>query len=129
MIIRLNKSVSLKQFYVEFLTHTSMNMPDSRKLTAREIEIMSEFWALEGDLVSTFRFGPSAKRYIREMFKYKNYSNLDNILNSLVKKGYLGKENKNYFILKKFDLPKSFNKVKIEYSFDVFKEGADRGNS
>jgi hypothetical protein len=129
MIIRMNKHVNLKTFYVDFLVHTSINMPSEKKLTGREVEIMSEFWALEGDLVKTFRFGPSAKRYIREKFGYKNYSNLDNILNNLVAKGYLGKENKNYFIRKSFDLPKDFTNVKIEYNYNVSKEGTDSGAS
>jgi hypothetical protein len=120
MNIRIRKQASEKEFYMEFLRHTSMNMPKDRILHPKEIEVLAEFWNLSGDLVRNHRFSTSAKRYVREKFGYKNYSNLENYLYSLHDKGYIIKDSSgNWQISKKYNLPKGHKNIRIQYDYEV----------
>jgi len=122
MIIRMKKEVSLKEFYMQFLMHTSINLPHSRQLTEREREVLTEIWLLEDVFVKGERISPSTKRYLREKFKYTNYSNLDNFLKSLKDKGFLVRNEKGFLdIRSSYNLPRTKGEVRIEYLFDVNK--------
>lgn len=57
------------------------------KMTPREIEIMASFMSLTGDLAK-YRFGPSAKRYIREKINI-SHQGLSNYMGTLIEKGFL----------------------------------------
>ena len=66
MIAKKSKELSLKQFYKEFLRHTSNSLPAHKRITDMELEVLTEFWILEGDLIKKDRFSTTAKRAIRE---------------------------------------------------------------
>ena len=124
MVARNKRTISLKDFYIEFLKHTSNSFPKERQLTEMEVKVLTEFWALEGDLVSKYRFSAAAKRYVREdVFGFKNYSSLDNYITSLVKKGYLQRVDGNLVITPMIDLPKQLLKndgrFVLVYEFDL----------
>lgn len=124
MIARRKKEVDVKEFYKEFLRHTCNSLPNHRRLTDKEIDVLTEFWALEGDLVKRDRFSTSVKRYIREdVFNYKNYANLENYLASLIKKGFIQKSGKKMRIRPSVDLSKDIlrkNKVvRLIYEFNI----------
>lgn len=125
MIAKHKKQLDLKSFYKEFLRHTSNRLPAHLRLTDMEIEVLTEFWALEGDLVEKDRFSTSAKRYVREdVFHFKNYANLENYLSSLMKKGYIIKaETGRLFINPRIDLSKKkvkeSGKITLVYEFEI----------
>lgn len=120
MIIRMRKEVSLSKFYMHFLMHTSLNLPSHRQLTERQMEVLTEFWLLEGSIVDKNRFCSSAKRMIRDKFNYKNYSNLDNFINALEQKGFIYRnEDGNLEIKPAYNLGRDFKTIKIEYLFNV----------
>ena len=123
MIAKKSKELSLKQFYKEFLRHTSNSLPAHKRITDMELEVLTEFWILEGDLIKKDRFSTTAKRAIREEFGFKNYSNLENYITKLIEKGYLIKGDKKVSIKPSFDLPKEMlrknRKVTLVYEFNI----------
>lgn len=69
-------------------THLSLiNCVLPKKMTPREIEIVASFMALRGDLAK-YRFGPSARRYIREQLTL-SHAGLSNFMGTLAEKGFL----------------------------------------
>jgi hypothetical protein len=123
MIAKKSKELSLKQFYKEFLRHTSNSLPAHKRITDMELEVLTEFWILEGDLIKKDRFSTTAKRAIREEFGFKNYSNLENYITKLIEKGYLIKSEKRVSIKPSFDLPKEMlrknKKITLVYEFNI----------
>lgn len=122
MVAKHTRSLSIKAFYKEFLRHTSNSMPAHRRLTDMEIEVLTEFWILEGDMVNKDRFSTSVRRYIREdVFNFKNYSNLDNYLKSLIDKGFILQNGKVLVINPRYDIPKDRLRkdkvVTLQYEF------------
>lgn len=113
------KEVSIKEFYKEFVGHISNTLPEHRRITSTELEVLTEFWMLEGALAEIGRFSTASKRYIREdLFRFKTYSGLENYITKLYKKGYISvDDNGNKCIAKAFDLPK--NKIKEDGKFSV----------
>jgi hypothetical protein len=123
MIARRSKELNLKQFYKEFLRHTSNSFPAHRRITDMELEILTEFWILEGDLIRKDRFSTTAKRAVREEFGFKNYSNLENYITKLIEKGYLIKVNKKISIKPAINLAKDklrdHKKITLVYEFNI----------
>jgi len=90
MIAKRKKTLNLKEFYKEYVGHISNTLPSHKKITSMELEVLTEFWILEGALAEVGRFSTPAKRYIREeVFNFKTYSGLENYLTKLLKKGYI----------------------------------------
>lgn len=125
MKARHKKKISLKNFYKEFLKHISNSFPHEyqfKRLTDMEIEVLTEFWILEGDLIEDDRFSTTAKRHIREkVFNFKSYAGLENYLTKLLSKGFLviGEDGKKK-INPSFDLPK--DKIRENKSFTLIYE-------
>lgn len=119
MIAKRRKEVTLKEFYKEFVGHISNTLPEYKRITAMELEVLTEFWIMEGALAEVGRFSTAAKRYIREdVFNFKTYSGLENYITKLSKKGYLTvDENGKKRIAISFNLPK--DKIKREGSFSL----------
>lgn len=59
------------------------------KMTPREIEVISAFMSLEGD-IAEFRFGTSGKKIVRERLEISS-AGLSNFMRSLINKGFLVK--------------------------------------
>jgi DNA-binding MarR family transcriptional regulator len=71
-----------------FKVHLSLiNCLLPRKMTPKEIEVMANFMSLEGD-ISLHRFGPSARKMIRERMEI-SMGGLSNYMTSLLEKGFL----------------------------------------
>ena len=124
MILRNKQEVSLKNFYKEFLSHVSNSLPSNRRLTKMELEVLTEFWALEGELVELDRFSTSVKKHIREnVFKFKNYTGLENYISQLYKKGYIVKKDGKKIINPNYDLPKerirNQGKFTLVYEYEI----------
>jgi len=118
MIARRKKEVSLKDFYKEFVNHVSNTLPEYKRITAMELEVLTEFWIMEGALAEVGRFSTAAKRYIREdVFKFKTYSGLENYITKLLKKGYLAIIDGEKTISPSFNLPKE--RIKNEGKFSL----------
>jgi hypothetical protein len=104
--------------YKEFLRHYSSILPDDKKLTKTEIDVLAAFWDVQGDGVEAMRFSPQIKKLIRDKFKFKHYANLENYLNSLKLKGFIEKNSLGlFYIQKKIDLKKPINNLVIEYEY------------
>jgi hypothetical protein len=119
MKISRKEELSLKDFYIKFLQHTSFNLPDHRQLTNMETKILAEFWYMTGELADKDRFSTSAKRYIREKFNFKGYSNLENYITNLQMKGFILKKDDTYIINPNYNLPKGSGDITIEYKYTV----------
>ena len=124
MIARRKKEVSLKDFYKEFVGHISNTLADHKKITFMELEVLTEFWILEGALAEIGRFSTASKRYIREdVFKFETYSGLENYITKLLKKGYLTIKDGKKIIAVSFDLPKerirSEGKFSLTYEYTI----------
>lgn len=75
-----------KQVYYE--THLNLlNCILPVKMTPREVEILAAFMSLEGN-IAQYRFGPSAKKIIRQDLQLSP-AGLSNFIGSLMKKGFL----------------------------------------
>ena len=119
MIARRKKEINIKDFYKEFVGHISNTLPEHKRITTMELEVLTEFWILEGALAEIGRFSTAAKRHIREdVFNFKTYSGLENYITKLSKKGYLvTKENGDKAIAKSVNLPK--DKIKEDGKFSL----------
>lgn len=125
MQARRSKEVNLRTFYREYVGHISNTLPSSKKITDMELEVLTEFWMLEGALAEIGIFSTPAKRYIREdVFKFKTYSGLDNYIVKLVNKGYIQvDEEGNKSIAKLVNLPKDkireLGKFQLVYDYVI----------
>ena len=91
---RLKKEkLSKKVFYPKYLKLVNVILPDP--LTPKEIEVLSKFMELEGDLVEEDRFGTQARTVVRNKLGFKTNSNLDN---------YIKYFKKNFDLLNDFDI-------------------------
>lgn len=71
-----------------FETHLSIvNCLLPTKMTPMEIKVIAAFMALEGD-IAQYRFGPSAKKIVREKLKISP-AGLSNYMTQLLDKGFL----------------------------------------
>lgn len=84
----INKVVQLSKVrYYE--THLSLvNALIPRKMTPKEIEVVSRFMSLDGSIADIDRFGTSAKKIIKEQLGLSD-GGLGNYMKSLKDKGFL----------------------------------------
>ena len=120
MKVRRKKVLNLEDFYKEYVLHISNTLPEHRRITYMELNLLTSFWMLEGALAEIGRFSTISKRYIRESYKFKNYSNLENYISRLQKKGYIIKNGKDKDIAPMFNLPK--NEIISKGSFSLIYE-------
>jgi hypothetical protein len=118
MIARRKKTLTLKEFYKEYVGHISNTLPEYQRITSMELEVLTEFWIMSGALAEVGRFSTLSKRYIREdVFKFKTYSGLENYITKLLKKGYIQNKEGEKIISPAFNLPKE--KVKESGVFSL----------
>ena len=84
-----NEVVTATDFYPKYLKLINVILPNP--LTQKEIEVLSAFMELRGDLVESNRFGTEARRLIRNKFGFKTHSNIDNYIKYFKTKGILVK--------------------------------------
>ena len=69
MAKRVKKEViDRKDFYPKYLKLINVILP--QPLTLKEIEVLSAFMELKGDIVSQERFGTQARKLVREKFNF-----------------------------------------------------------
>ena len=92
MAKRVKKEViDRKDFYPKYLKLINVILPVP--LTTREIEVLSAFMELKGD-IATERFGTQARKIVRERFNFKKHSNIDNYIKYFKNKGVVIKDSK-----------------------------------
>ena len=116
---RLKKEkLSKKVFYPKYLKLVNVILPDP--LTPKEIEVLSKFMELEGDLVEEDRFGTQARTVVRNKLGFKTNSNLDNYIKYFKKKGVLFINTKGKLQLNpKISIPKNEDTVELTFSFQL----------
>ena len=88
MTISKNLLLPKDKYYEVHLSLVNALLPTIRKLTPKEIEILSLFMGLEGD-ISNDRFGTSAKKIIKEKLNLSD-GGLGNHMKSMKQKGCIG---------------------------------------
>lgn len=117
---RLKKEVLEKQsFYPKYLKLVNVILPEP--LTAKEIEVLSHFMSLEGDLVENDRFGTQARSYVREKMGFKTHANLDNYIKYFKNKNiiYLSERTGKLEINPKIAIPKNEKEVSLTFDFKL----------
>jgi len=90
---RIKKEViNRKDFNPKYLKLVNVILPEP--LTSKEIEVLSCFMELQGDLVQIDRFGTQARAVVRERLGFKTNSNLDNYIKYFKQKGVIEKNPK-----------------------------------
>jgi hypothetical protein len=121
---RLKKqNVNRKEFYPQYLKLVNVILP--KPLTAKEIEILSAFMELEGDLVENDRFGTQARKLVREKFGFKKHSNIDNYIKYFKRKGILYIDDSKLRVIESVNIPKDEKEVELSFNF-TFNNGKDR---
>jgi len=115
--------VSRKEFYPQYLKLVNVILP--KPLTAKEIEVLSAFMELEGDLVENDRFGTQARKLIREKFGFKKHSNIDNYIKYFKRKGVLYIDGSKLRVIESINIPKDEREVELSFNF-TFNNGRDR---
>lgn len=114
---RLKKQrIDRKNFYPKYLKLINVILP--QPLTQREIDILSAFMELEGDVVDNDRFGTQARRLVRERFKFKSHSNLDNYIQYFKRKGVLYTDDTGKLkVVNSINIPKDEKEVELTFNF------------
>jgi hypothetical protein len=115
--------VKITDFYPKYLKLINVILP--HPLTQKEIEVLSAFMELKGDLVESNRFGTEARRLIRNKFGFKTHSNIDNYIKYFRTKGILVK-NKDTGLLemnKVVSIPSGEEEIELVFRFKI-----DHGN-
>lgn len=87
-LLNLNKS----DYYKVHLSLVNAILPDSAKMTPRELEVLATFMSFEGDIVEDDRFGTTARRKVMELLDL-SHGGLGNFMKGLITKGFLYKVN------------------------------------
>ena len=96
---RIKKEViKRKDFNPKYLKLVNVILPNP--LTTKEIEVLSCFMELQGDLVELDRFGTQARSVVRERLGFKTNSNLDNYIKYFIMKTFLTQKCISYEFLK-----------------------------
>ena len=115
MKARIERTLSDKEFYDIFITMVSLNYPKERRLTPREKEIVIEFMGL-GKKFEHNRFSRQARKIIRDRFGITQL-NMNNLLMSIKKKGYLAVDNDDITIFSPM-LSNIIGKGELELTFN-----------
>jgi len=119
-----NEVVTATDFYPKYLKLINVILPNP--LTQKEIEVLSAFMELKGDLVESNRFGTEARRLIRNKFGFKTHSNIDNYIKYFKTKGILVK-NEDTGLLemnKVVSVPNGEDDIELVFRFRI-----DHGNN
>ena len=114
------ETLKKKNFLPKYLKLVNVILPDP--LTQREIEVLSAFMELEGDLVDEDRFGTQARSLVRRKFGFKTYSNLDNYIKYFKKKGVIYTDEKGKYQLNpKISIPSGEKRIQLSFLFNIKK--------
>jgi len=106
-------------FYPKYLKLINVILPEP--LTQREIDVLSAFMSLRGDLVEEDRFGTQARTVVRRRLGFKTHSNLDNYIKYFKNKGDLvpNSETKQLELNKRIEIPKGEEEVSLTFAFKI----------
>jgi len=113
-------------FFPKYLKLVNVILP--KPLTLKEIEVLSEFMKLKGDIVSEDRFGTQARKLVREKFGFKSSSNLDNYIKYLKNKGvlvYAEEDSKKLIINKRIAIPQDEDTIELTFKFHIDDDGQE----
>ena len=116
---RIKKEViNRKDFNPKYLKLVNVILPDP--LTTKEIEVLSCFMELQGDLVELDRFGTQARSVVRERLGFKTNSNLDNYIKYFKQKGVIMKDEETgrLVLSPKIDIKKE-KEVVLTFAFKI----------
>ena len=114
------ETIKRKEFYPKYLKLVNVILP--KPLTLREIDVLSAFMELNGDIASE-RFGTQARRLIRERFKFNSPSNIDNYIKYFKDKGVVIKDKTNKLILNpRINIPEEEKELELTFRY-IFKNG------
>ena len=109
------ENVSLGSFYPRYLRLVNVILP--KPLTNKEIEILTAFMELKGDIEKD-RFGTQARKLVRDRFGFKKHSNLDNYIKYFKNKGIIvPNDDGRLEINKRLDIPKNEKEVELTFKF------------
>jgi len=119
-----NEVVKATDFYPKYLKLINVILP--HPLTQKEIEVLSAFMELKGDLVESNRFGTEARRLIRNKFGFKTHSNIDNYIKYFKTKGILVKNDQTGLLEmnKVVSVPNGEEEIELVFRFRI-----DHGNN
>ena len=119
-----NEVVKAADFYPKYLKLINVILP--QPLTQKEIEVVSAFMELKGDLVESNRFGTEARRLIRNKFGFKTHSNIDNYIKYFKTKGILVKNDQTGLLEmnKVVSVPNGEEEIELVFRFRI-----DHGNN
>jgi hypothetical protein len=108
-----------KTFYPKYLKLVNVILPEP--LTNKEIEVLSSFMELEGDLVDNDRFGTQARSHVRAKLGFKTNANLDNYIKYFKKKNIIqvSKKTGKLEINPKIAIPKNETEISLTFEFTV----------
>ena len=110
------QNISRKNFYPQYLKLINVILPEP--LTQKEIDILSAFMELEGDIANNDRFGTQARRLVRERFMFKSNSNLDNYIKYFKRKGVLYIDDSGILqVVDSINIPKKEKEVELTFNF------------
>ena len=114
-----NIVLNRKEAYPHYLRLINVILP--KPLTPREIDVLSAFMELEGDIIEEDRFGTQARKIVREKFGFKKHSNLDNYIKYLKNKGvlYLDENDGKLRINNRVAIPQDENEVELTFRFQL----------
>jgi hypothetical protein len=106
-------------FYPKYLKLINVILPDP--LTQREIDVLSAFMGLKGDLVELDRFGTQARTVVRKRLGFKTHSNLDNYIKYFKNKGVLvlNPKTKQLELNKRIEIPKNEKEISLAFVFKI----------
>lgn len=117
---RLKKEIINRgDFFPKYLKLVNVILPEP--LTNKEIEVLSEFMVLQGDLVRLDRFGTQARNLVRTKMGFKTNSNLDNYVKYFKDKGVivLDPKTEKLVISPKIAVPDSEGEVVLTFAFKI----------
>ena len=99
-------------------------------LTQKEIEVLSAFMELKGDLVESNRFGTEARRLIRNKFGFKTHSNIDNYIKYFRTKGILVKNEETGLLEmnKVVSVPNGEEEIELVFQFKIDNGSNEKGH-
>ena len=109
------ENVNLGSFYPKYLRLVNVILP--KPLTNKEIEILTAFMELKGDIEED-RFGTQARKLVRDRFGFKKHSNLDNYIKYFKNKGIIVSNGTGKLeINKRLDIPRNEKEIELTFKF------------
>lgn len=112
-------TIKRTEFYAKYLKLINVILP--KPLTQREIDVLSEFMKLKGDIVSLDRFGTQCRKIVRNKLGFKHASNIDNYIKYFKDKGILVINSKGILELNpRLFVSDNENTVELTFLFDIY---------